>query len=240
MTADRVLQTNWVFFDLRWTLVDETRSDETFFLNLFELLVLHGAKLSKAKFRARVRNLVARRTATSHRRVADALFDSYAGKGSKTEFLNKLFSTNMEHEYARKWTLNRDVMPALRWVAKNHSCGIIANQPKSSRSFIENRKELKSCFKVIAFSAEFGVAKPDPEVFIIALRKAGCQARGSIYVGDRVDNDIAPAKSLGMTTVRIRRYKSLFSNIEPVRQKEHANYEIDDLRSLKGILEENV
>ena len=33
---------------------------------------------------------------------------------------------------------------------------------------------------------------------------AGCQAENAVMIGDRLDNDIAPAKKLGMKTVWIR------------------------------------
>ena len=52
-------------------------------------------------------------------------------------------------------------------------------------------------------SAEFGAKKPDAALFEAALRQAGCLPAEAAMVGDRLDNDIAPAKRLGMRTVRI-------------------------------------
>ena len=45
--------------------------------------------------------------------------------------------------------------------------------------------------------------KPSSELFLRALERAGCEAHEAVMVGDRPDNDIAPAKALGMKTVRI-------------------------------------
>ena len=45
--------------------------------------------------------------------------------------------------------------------------------------------------------------KPNPALFLRALERAGCDAFESCMIGDRPDNDIAPAKALGMKTVRI-------------------------------------
>ena len=52
-------------------------------------------------------------------------------------------------------------------------------------------------------------------------------------VGDRLDNDIAPAKSLGMRTVWIRKGLSIYQNIE--LGKNIADWVIDNLSDLKEI-----
>ena len=46
--------------------------------------------------------------------------------------------------------------------------------------------------------------KPDPRLFHLSLNRAGCPADEALMVGDRLDNDIAPAKAVGMQTVWIR------------------------------------
>ncbi len=45
--------------------------------------------------------------------------------------------------------------------------------------------------------------KPDLEIFRLALQRAGCLPEEAAMVGDRIDNDIRPAKALGMSTIRI-------------------------------------
>lgn len=53
-----------------------------------------------------------------------------------------------------------------------------------------------SYIKLIVASAEEGVAKPDKRIFEIALDKANCEPQAAVMIGDRVDNDIVPAKAL--------------------------------------------
>lgn len=56
------------------------------------------------------------------------------------------------------------------------------------------------------FSAdEAGVAKPHPRFYQAALARAGASPRTSVMVGDRIDNDLEPAQSLGMHAVLIDR-----------------------------------
>lgn len=52
-------------------------------------------------------------------------------------------------------------------------------------------------------SSDVGLQKPDLALFRYALDQAGVLARDAVYIGDRVDNYIIPAKTLGMTAIRI-------------------------------------
>ncbi len=86
---------------------------------------------------------------------------------------------------------------------RGYRLGIIANQPAGSEARLR-RFGLLPYFEVIAASAEEGVAKPDPEIFLRAISRAGCAPADAVMIGDRTDNDVAPAKALGMRTVLIR------------------------------------
>lgn len=52
-------------------------------------------------------------------------------------------------------------------------------------------------------SAEVGIEKPDPAIFRLALAHARCKPHRTVMIGDRLDNDIRPARSLGWKTIRV-------------------------------------
>ena len=54
----------------------------------------------------------------------------------------------------------------------------------------------------IVFSSEVGVRKPRPEMFYRALDELGVEPVRSVFVGDRLEADIAGAHALGMTTIQ--------------------------------------
>ena len=56
-----------------------------------------------------------------------------------------------------------------------------------------------------ASSADLGVEKPSPEFFARLAEAAGRPAAEIAYVGDRFDNDVAPAAAAGMLAIHIRR-----------------------------------
>jgi FMN phosphatase YigB (HAD superfamily) len=62
----------------------------------------------------------------------------------------------------------------------------------------------------------------DTRIFEIALERAQCKTEEAIMIGDRVDNDIIPAKALGMHTIWIKqgfgRYWNVMSESEKADQ----------------------
>lgn len=90
----------------------------------------------------------------------------------------------------------------LRTLAKDYRLGIIANQPVKARHSLARRGILE-LFDVVAISDEVGLSKPDLGLFRWALERIDIPAEACLMVGDRLDNDIAPAQALGMQTLHL-------------------------------------
>ena len=88
---------------------------------------------------------------------------------------------------------------------------------------------------VIASSAGWGVAKPDAGFFAKIIEVAGEPAHRIAYVGDRLDNDVLPARAAGMLTVFLRRgpWGWMHAEHPDVAQ---ANLRLDDLARLPDAL----
>jgi FMN phosphatase YigB (HAD superfamily) len=48
-----------------------------------------------------------------------------------------------------------------------------------------------------------GLQKPGSAMFTLALERAGCAPFEAVMVGDKLDNDIRPARLLGWKTIRV-------------------------------------
>ena len=70
-------------------------------------------------------------------------------------------------------------------------------------AFVE--EDLRPLVEAAASSESLGASKPAPEFFERIAELAGAPADRIAYVGDRVDNDIAPALAVGMVAVHLRR-----------------------------------
>ncbi len=65
---------------------------------------------------------------------------------------------------------------------------------------------LRPLFDCTTTSEEARSCKPDPEIFRLALRKAGNpRPEEVVFVGDSAPHDVAGAAALGMTTVLLGR-----------------------------------
>jgi HAD superfamily hydrolase (TIGR01509 family) len=100
--------------------------------------------------------------------------------------------------------LYADVLPTLEKLARTHRVGVLANQPEATRTALE-RDGIAPFIDVWVVSDEVGLAKPDPEIFAYAVRRAGCRPEQAVFVGNRLDNDIRPASATGLRTVWILR-----------------------------------
>jgi HAD superfamily hydrolase (TIGR01549 family) len=79
---------------------------------------------------------------------------------------------------------------------------IAGNQPPQARAALE---AMDLGVDAILISDELGVEKPAPEFFAAVADAAGTAPRTIAYVGDRLDNDVLPARRAGMRTVLLRR-----------------------------------
>jgi len=57
------------------------------------------------------------------------------------------------------------------------------------------------------FSSELGVRKPDARIFINALRQVEEPAARSVFVGDRLNDDVLGAQGVGMKTILTRQFR---------------------------------
>ncbi|MDO9445023.1 MAG: HAD family hydrolase [Dehalococcoidia bacterium] len=81
----------------------------------------------------------------------------------------------------------------------------------------------------VTFSAEeAGVSKPDVRFFHAAMAKVGGRPETSVMVGDRIDNDVAPAVAAGMAGILLDRAGNV---------SDSGVHAIKSLRELPGLLE---
>jgi FMN phosphatase YigB (HAD superfamily) len=90
---------------------------------------------------------------------------------------------------------------------------------------------------VIATSAGWGVAKPDAAFFAKVIEAASEPPDRIAYVGDRIDNDVLPARAAGMLAVHLRRGPWGWMHAEKP-DSDHAHLRIDDLARLAVLLAE--
>lgn len=172
---------NWLFFDMGGTLIDETAAWDDRIMRTCEK---HG--IPEADFRAVM---------------------SDAASQNQMEYFSALEHFGIAQR--EKWNSTPEIpYPEARRVletlkSRGYRLGIIANQALDARDRLR-RFGLYELFEVIVISQEQGVAKPQHAIFLDALYKAQTEASRSVMIGDKLTNDIVPAKALGFKTVWIK------------------------------------
>jgi putative hydrolase of the HAD superfamily len=82
--------------------------------------------------------------------------------------------------------------------------GIVANQPASVVNSLKS-DQIYDLIDFLGVSEIVGIEKPDKAIFELAIAKLATPANKIIHIGNRIDTDVIPAKSLGMKTVWVRR-----------------------------------
>ena len=128
--------------------------------------------------------------------------------------------------------LYKAVPSVLSGLYGKYKLGIIANQSLGTQERIDNWG-IGQYFDVVIASAEAGVAKPDLKIFTMALDKAKCKPEEAVMIGDRLDNDIVPAKKLGMKTIWVRHEFSKYQRID--NESKRPDYIVDSIDELTGL-----
>jgi putative hydrolase of the HAD superfamily len=113
--------------------------------------------------------------------------------------------------------LDEGVAPLLDTLATRYTLGLITNGPSATQRAKIVQFDLARWFKVMVVSEEFGVAKPDPAIFLHAANALASDPADCVMIGDNPDADIRGAQAAGMRSVWIQRpavYKKPFTRDE--------------------------
>ena len=111
--------------------------------------------------------------------------------------------------------------------------GIAGNQTTRAGQIL---RSLDLPADMIGTSEDWGAAKPDPAFFHAVAAVTPCEPGEIVYVGDRLDNDLKPAKAAGMRTAFIRRGPWGYILENHPDMKDAADWRITSLAELPGLL----
>lgn len=205
----------WIFFDAGYTLVNE----------------------DEAQLR-RVRSVIAAEAKWGRVWTEEQIFSEMrrAAQRYDTQFYGALNALGIygEYPFPRQYEkLYPWVKPLLTDLKDKVNLGLIANQRMGYEKRIKEGFGLGGIFQVTAVSGDLGVSKPSPVIFRYALEKANANPEECVMVGDRIDNDILPAKKLGMVTVWI---KQGLGGFQKPTKEEMPDFIAFDGKELSGIL----
>ena len=199
----------WLFFDVGSTLVDE-----------------HLAYEHRMREMADLAN-------TTYSSVYETAMTFYKQNKKGDLETAKLLGVELPKWHKEDEILYSDTTKCLEILSGRYKIGIIANQSLGTKTRLEQHGILQYIDLVIA-SAEEGVAKPDKRIFELALNRSNCKPGEAVMIGDRIDNDIVPAKRMGMHTIWIKQGYGQYWNITDDAEK--ADCTVHNLMEICNIL----
>jgi HAD superfamily hydrolase (TIGR01549 family) len=183
----------WLFFDLGNTLVNEDAATKCRIQRLVESLARYGRYCSFDEVRSAFQEASAEFAPHLSTRAIEKLMDDPACRRAVAA----------EARYPKELeVLYEGVDELLRMLSTSYKIGVIANQSVSSTDRL-TKWGLMPFISTCLCSFELGLEKPDPAIFELALERVRCSPLQAVMIGDRLDNDIRPARLLGWKTIRI-------------------------------------
>ena len=199
----------WLFFDVGSTLVDESLAYEQRFRD------------------------IAMQAKVPYERVYSSALTFYRQNLKGDLEAARAFGVNVPAWHSECERPYADAADCLAALHQKYHIGIIANQPLGTASRLE-RYGLLAFIDLVVASAEECVSKPDPAIFEIAQQRSGCRPEQAVMIGDRIDNDILPAKRMGIRTVWIRQGFGQYWNI--THEDEKPDLTVNSLTELCSLL----
>ena len=185
-----------------------TYSQEQYWIDVSEAVV---------RFVPSVYNYVIWKNVQDHSRYQDAV----------SEF------RRLRTEFCRSLSLMEGIEDILPKLARRFRVGILGQYGPELRDLLSDRGLIE--FFTFAYTQdEFLLTKPDPRYFEQVLKRAGAVAQESLMVGDRIDKDIIPAKTICMNTIRI--VGGIHSNQKPRTPEEEPDIELTSIKELPKAL----
>lgn len=183
----------WVFFDLGCTLIDESAA----LSDAHDQLV---SALSERNINVSIEDIETALTPAWESFQSSPIMQVLTQMtGNRDEARSVLKQVNYQKSLETPYAETRALLDA---ISGRCEIGVIANQSPGTEARLKSYN-LSDYFKICLASAEEGAAKPDPILFHRALEQSGCAPEHAVMVGDRIDNDVRPAKTLGWRTIRV-------------------------------------
>ncbi|MCI0547847.1 MAG: HAD family hydrolase [Candidatus Rokubacteria bacterium] len=177
---------------------------------------------------------------TTHREVSaperfDMLFRRLGREaaGLPTGTVEALLAAHM-HELLRAVVFPPHHRQLLRDLRARHRIALVSNfdYTPTARLVLE-QGQVADLFDVVIVSADVGWRKPKAVIFDEALRHVGIAAPRALFVGDRIDIDVAGAQAVGMRTAWVNREGK--ARPDGTVPPDHEIRDLEELRAIAGI-----
>lgn len=132
----------------------------------------------------------------------------------------------LSREYRAQYQRFRRTVPGARAMLERlhgrTTIGVVSNNAQQEQLDKLAFLRLGHLIDELVVSEAVGVAKPDPRIFEIALRRVGARPADAVMIGDSWSNDVRGARAAGIRAIWFNRFGAV--RPEPVEVPEIASF----------------
>jgi HAD superfamily hydrolase (TIGR01549 family) len=128
-------------------------------------------------------------------------FSDVTSQRLSKSFSEMIFKLESDSTHLKEGTI--DLLDLLK--SKNLKLGIITNASHNEKRIrlILNKVGIERYFETVVVSSEVGIRKPDPMIFLVALRDLNLRPDETIYIGDSYEYDAQGASNAGIQYILV-------------------------------------
>ncbi|MBI5283725.1 MAG: HAD family hydrolase [Chloroflexi bacterium] len=219
-----------VLFDVGGPINTEIEHERLIDADIVAVLTDGGIAVTPDEYAAAVAWAVEHFAPDAHTAIITRLVD---GDGRRAEVAYRALRERARGRYP--FELREGVSDVIAWLhGRGLLLGLAANQPADTLSVLDAHG-IGRYFHHREVSGTHGYRKPDVRLFLRCCEDLAVTPEQCIMIGDRVDNDMAPAKLLGMRTVLFRTGRHIAQ--QPRSWEEAPDAEVLDVAELRAALQ---
>lgn len=111
--------------------------------------------------------------------------------------------------------LDMELVAYIRKLKTDYTMVVLSNYSDILRKQINEIWKIGDAFDHLVISAEVGHKKPSPEIYQIALEKAGCQPGEAVFIDDFIEN-IEAAQQLGIHGIHFQSVEQALDELDKI------------------------
>lgn len=215
----------WIFFDVGGVLIDDSAFEEA-----RQNLLLRTIRLIDSSVTQSILKEMMLKASSMTGPINDNVLNLFIRDKQKLYVARNFLAGRRSelNEAATNNTVRKEAKEVLAILSKKYQLGLIANQPTSNKTLLEEAGVDKYLNHFLV-SQEHGFGKPDLRYFQSVFEATGADPQNSVMVDNNIERGLCSAKRLKMTTV--------WFNNGPKEDTDDSNvdYTIDNLPSLLNI-----
>lgn len=115
--------------------------------------------------------------------------------------LNSEERAQLEQDFCVGDLVDEGLVEVIRALRPQYRTALLSNAWPDVREVIENQWRFADAFEEIVISAEVGLAKPNPEIYQLTLRRLQVEPEQAVFIDDFEEN-VAEARALGLHAIQ--------------------------------------